>query len=247
MPRAPYPLSNISDPHLQRVLQDMVDRQSFLEREIERLGGSIPIGMAKRESPVEGIITIPYRDHGGRDGSVRVSRDGVISSYVNPVESLFPYTDLRTIGNITTGLDPLHSFTLPAGTLANNGDSIKVHYFGSFAANANTKRIQLNFDGTSAINLAIVQNGGGWDYDVTYTRSNPISILVSGQFTWNFATPVGGFVNTAFGSIPGGFAVANLNTTDVILLVQAEGTATDDIVQTLTHIEYYRARTVRTT
>lgn len=254
MPRPnPYPISGIKDPHLQRVLQDMVDRQSFLEREIERLGGAIPVGMAKRESPVQGLISIPYRDPGGRDGSIQVSPDGVIQSYTNPIESEYPYIDVRTVGNITTGLDPLHvPLTVKAGTLGVDGAYFHMRYAGSFANTEADKQIQILFGGqtVTAHGGVIDIETGGWLYDINLVRTSPITTLASVLCTMInlrkadgalVATPSGGFVFAQTTTQ----TVTNLNTTSLDLEVKGEGTNTDDVVQNLSIVELYLPRMVK--
>jgi hypothetical protein len=247
-----YTLGNLPgvEPQTRRVFQDLVDQLNFLTGEVGRLRERdlevIPKGVALKQSPIEGIITIPYRNYGGQDGQIRVSRDGVIVSYVNPAESIFPYVDLSVIGNITTGTDNLHSFTLPAGVLDEDGDALIVKYGGFFAGNANSKRIQPNFGGQNVVNIQLAQNAGLWDYDITYVRLSPTSVVASGQLMWNFATPVGGFVNTAFaGNMNSLTGLANLSTNDTVLLVQAEAVATDDVVQRLSYIDFRKGRTVK--
>lgn len=54
------------------------------------------------------------------------------------------------VGNVGAGEDPLIATTLPAGALANNGDSLELQAEGTFAASANNKRLRAYF-GTTAI------------------------------------------------------------------------------------------------
>lgn len=46
------------------------------------------------------------------------------------------------VGTVGTGEDDLISYTIPAGSLANDGDSIEVTAWGTTAANANNKQIK---------------------------------------------------------------------------------------------------------
>ena len=54
------------------------------------------------------------------------------------------------VGNVGAGEDPLIATTLPAGALANNGESIEVQAEGTFATSVNNKRLRAYF-GTTAI------------------------------------------------------------------------------------------------
>lgn len=54
-----------------------------------------------------------------------------------------------TVGNVGTGEDDLMSYTMPANTLATNGDSITVEFSLAVANNANQKRIKVYFGGTA--------------------------------------------------------------------------------------------------
>jgi hypothetical protein len=202
---------------------------------------------AKKENPITGIITIPSP---GGDGFIRVNEDGVIASYTNPAKSIFPYMDLSSRGNITTGLDSLHSFTLPAGSLAFDGDCLWVRYGGLFAANDNDKRIRISFGGVEVHNPGLFDQdvGAGWHYDIIYARVNPTTIRVDLFLMWAFgnrdgAGTVGGNYIFAAGIVTA-TPVNNLNTSDNILLVQGEATATDDIIQNFSYIDRFRPNTV---
>src|SRR5688572_11066579 len=118
------------DPQTARTMRDLVDRVNYLTTELDMVRGMIissspGVDAARRENPQPGIVTIPCREDGGQDGFIRVNSDGVINSYVNPIESLFPYADITIVGNVGAGTDTLHTFTLPAGTLSLDGDWIR--------------------------------------------------------------------------------------------------------------------------
>lgn len=240
------------DPRTARVMQDLFDRVNYLTVELDRVremtrSASPGVDAARKESPVEGIITIPYRDAGGQDGAIRVSKDGVIVSYVNPADSIFPYVDLSTVGNVGVGLDSLHSFSIPANTLASDGDWLHIRYAGKFATNDNDKRIQVSIDGQSIHNTgAFDQDSGLWVYDLDIFRLSAISVRAAVSLYWNFITRDGGGImggNGLFATEDKDLPVANLNSNAVTLLVQGEAIADNDIVQNVSHIKYYRPRT----
>jgi hypothetical protein len=236
------------EPQTRRVFQDLVDQLNFLTGEVIRLRERdlvvMPKGAARKENPIEGIIPLLSPD--GADGFIRINKDGVIASYTNPARSIFPYVDISSKANVTTGLDPLHSFRLSAGSLGFNGDALWIRYEGLFAGNANSKRIRLSFGGQPIHDSGLqVQNGGGFNYDVLYVRLSPTIILAAGSLIWNFALS-GAFTNCVVATITTSQTVADMNTNDMILLVEAEGTATDDITQTLSFINRYKRVTLVT-
>jgi hypothetical protein len=245
------------DGQTRRVMQDLVDQLNFLTGEVGRLRERdllvMPTGAARRESPIEGIITIPYRDAGGQDGLVRVSKDGVIVSYVNPVESIFPYVDLTTRGNVTTGLDPLHDpFIIPGGTMTLNGDTIEAVYAGQFAINDNNKSVNGRFGGQAYENSGVLDiDGGGWQLKVNISRVSSTTVRATSTMAYfalhvDSANAVNAF-GTGFFYVTrqGLLTVANLDTTATIMEVLGEGIATDDVQQTYSYINFYRPRTVK--
>lgn len=241
------------DSRTARVIQDLFDRVNYLTTELEMVKGRDPsVGMAKRESPQQGIITIPIRNDGGRDGQIRVNKDGVIVSYVNPVESLFPYIDISTAANSGAGLDPLHSFSLPAGSLATNGDYLTIWYGGDFAANDNDKRLVFAFGGTAYEDTGLrdLDTNTGWSFMARITRLSPTSVLVSHLIGANLMGVTSADVLVGFATGAYIFArntpitgLSNLGTNAQTLLVQGEATANDDVIQNLSIIDLHKPRT----
>lgn len=56
----------------------------------------------------------------------------------------------------------LWSYSLPAGTLASDGQAVRITAFGTFAANANTKTINLKFGGTTLRQFSSTFNNQTW-------------------------------------------------------------------------------------
>lgn len=76
------------------------------------------------------------------------------------------YVTTTQTGNVGAGEDDLASYSVPANTLAVNGQSVWFEAWGSFAANSNNKQVRARF-GTSGTNLvfdstSVASNGGGW-------------------------------------------------------------------------------------
>lgn len=151
--------------------------------------------------------------------------------------------NVTATGNVGAGLDPLHSFTLPADTLANDLDFIEAVFGGTFATNDNDKRLAIQFDGQTIFDSALQDFDGQADRDqwalkttiirVTDTFINAVTQILIGQF---FADGAGTLVSTngmIRGSVVNGVAVADLDTNAVVFRVAAESgaAATNDIVQ----------------
>lgn len=67
------------------------------------------------------------------------------------------------VGNVGAGEDNLIVYTVPANTLLTNSDFLDFEFFGTFAANANNKRIKAYFGATVIFDSgAQAQNGGSW-------------------------------------------------------------------------------------
>lgn len=64
-------------------------------------------------------------------------------------------------GNVGSGEDTLASYTVPAGQLATNGDTLWFEAFGTMAANANSKTVRARF-GSSGTNLMYEQTSTSW-------------------------------------------------------------------------------------
>jgi len=150
--------------------------------------------------------------------------------------------NMSTVGNVDAGPDVLHTFTLGAGSLAANEDYLWLRYAGAFAANANTKTLIILFGGQTVSNLAQIQNGGAWVYDIIYTRVSDTTVRCASQISWGRLRRPSGGALTDDGLLTGEVAlitVADLDTTAMILEVQGgnAGSATDDTVQNLSIIE----------
>jgi hypothetical protein len=155
--------------------------------------------------------------------------------------------NITSVGNVGAGLDPLHSFSLPADSLRNDGDYLHVFFGGDYAANANLKRVVASFGGTAweDTGLRDLVDGGGWAIAVRIARLSATSVLVSGGIGAN-SLAVTSLLNVpnTFGE---GFLSAarnrlitllpNLNLNATTILVSGEGTANDDVVQNLSIIE----------
>lgn len=132
--------------------------------------------------------------------------------------------DTANVGNITTGVDDLITFTVPAATLAVNGDSLEVTCMGTFAANANSKQVRLLF-GTAVLFASGAQNENNASW---YIKAHIIRTGAATQdCVASFSTDGTLFSPTAAFTL----ATETLSGT-VVVKCTGEGVATDDIVQT---------------
>src|SRR5262245_57178792 len=119
-------------------------------------------------------------DVGGPPAS-RVSEelDNIIAWAKNSPRNI--NTDLSTPGNVGAGLDLLHTFSLDTPNRLNtNGDYLRVRYSGSFASNANTKRIKISFGSATAHDSTLFDiRSGAWSYDIIYARVSSTSVQMS--------------------------------------------------------------------
>ncbi len=152
----------------------------------------------------------------------------------------------RTIvGNVGAGLDTLHSLSLLADSLSNDEDYIHVDQGGAFAVNDADKRIQISFGGQ------VIHNSGLRDIDtgvwrITYDviRLTSTTVRVSGFMMLGIILAgADGALDTGNSRYyitalqPADLTVANLNSNAMVILLEAEATNNDDVVQRFSKVE----------
>src|SRR5262245_51963507 len=152
------------------------------------------------------------------------------------------HTNVTATGNVGGGLDNLHSFTLPAGSLNANNDYVEAIYAGTFSTNDNNKRIVISFGSQTVDDSSLQdQDSGSWEYRITYFRLSSTSVRFVTRAVWGIIAADGaasmtgsnGRVFTNTNTI----AVADMSLNNLPLLVQAEGTANNDIQQILSIVQ----------
>lgn len=122
--------------------------------------------------------------------------------------------DAADAGNVGTGEDVIYTYTLPAGKLAVNEQTLRIRAAISFAANGNTKRIKVKFgsvsvvdpgagavSGTAVIDCQIIRTGAATQKcncsvtalsgthavlsDITETLSGTVVIQITGEAVSN--------------------------------------------------------------
>ncbi len=142
------------------------------------------------------------------------------------------------VGNVGSGLDTLHSFTLAANGLPGNGDELECDLAGFAANNTNTKRLVISVGGTTILDTSLLDfEAFGWISRLLIGRIDATHINVAlghieGQILVN-TTPA--LIGTSPGSMlsrnSDNLVVSNLGSNTLTVLVQGEATANDDICQ----------------
>lgn len=145
-------------------------------------------------------------------------------------------------GNVGAGLDLIHTFTLPANSLKNDGDILDLWYIGDYATNDNDKRVVGQFNGTIYEDTGPrdIDVATGWGINYRISRVSSTSVIFGGGVGCNslavdstagvITTFTEGYVHSTRSSPLSG--LPNLNSNSIALEVFAEGVANDDITIT---------------
>jgi hypothetical protein len=175
--------------------------------------------------PVGGVADGDYAVYSGTSGKV-IKRP---SAY-RPGGRL--YVNTAAVGNTAgAGLKDLHTYTLPAGTLARVNDCLRVDVSMQFGANANSKQFVIFFGAMTPVNFTGTFNNqffrvtakvfkSGTNTQTSYDeRINPTSTTVN-------SAPVSG---------------TEIDTAPIIIKVQGSGTNVNEIIAYLTTIDFIPA------
>jgi hypothetical protein len=185
------------------------------------------------------LIAAPVTIDGTTD--ILLKSNGFIVGYPKVIK-----IDVSTPGNVGTGLDTLHTFTVPAGTLAANDDWIRVYYAGEYGANDDNKRVVNTIAGSNFEDTGLIDvDSLGWILEYYLVRLSATTVRFQSLFNSgliavdsagvNIVTNIGGRTNERFST---SFTVADLNSNTLALACLGESsTATNDNVkQTLSII-----------
>lgn len=202
------------------------------------------MSLARVHDPLSLQLVRRLGDAGGpRGDQVAAELDNLILWASSAVRCI--HTDTSTVGNVGAGLDTLHTFSLPAGTLATNDDYLTIRYAGKFAANDTDKRVNASFGGTTYEGISALDiDDGTWKIEARIIRLSSTSVRVSSHMSW-FALHVSS-TNTVT-AFSGGFlsvtrntditGLADLSSNAMTMAVQGEGAANNDVTQNLSIIE----------
>lgn len=134
-------------------------------------------------------------------------------------------------GNVGTGVDTLHSVTVPAALLFNDGDMFIYKAAGTFGATANNKELVVKFGGVTLFTTGVLAiNNSTWDLEVRVIKDGTDSYRAVARITSNSAlitTPVQITASTAL----------DLDAAQTFL-VTGEATADNDIVLTQSKMNF---------
>jgi hypothetical protein len=134
--------------------------------------------------------------------------------------------DTGSLGNVGTGEDTVASYTVPANTLAANGDSLWFEAFGTAANNANTKALRVYFG--AALIMAASDDAWGLEWVLRGRVIRTGAATQKAYVTLTTSAPIG------IGSLAGGAGVTVSAAEDltgaVALAITAEATADNDLI-----------------
>lgn len=140
-------------------------------------------------------------------------------------------TGSTTTGNIGTGEDNLESYSVPANSLATDGDALTGTYAGSFATSVNSKRLRLKFGGTTIFDsgaLAIT-TAASWSLEFEIVRTGTLTQKCNVRLTTSSGTLAAyAQYNTAAETLSGA----------VTLQLTGEATADNDVVKEMFKLKW---------
>lgn len=202
------------------------------------------MGLVRVFTNIGSLIIRNFGDVGGPpQGRIEAELDNIIAWAKDAVRCIHRNTSV--VGNVGTGLDLLHSFSLPAGSLATNGDYIEGEASGKFTANNNDKRIHFLVNGVTVIGPPLLDIDGaqGWviRYKIVRVSSTLvrvpviIGINVLSVTSADVATTLGNSFFFQAGSTD--VTVSDLAANALSIDVKGEGVANDDVTQNLSIIK----------
>lgn len=134
--------------------------------------------------------------------------------------------DTGALGNVGTGEDTIATYTVPANTLAANGDSLWFEAFGRAANNANTKALRVYF-GAAEI-MAASDDAWGLEWVLRGRVIRTGTATQKAYVTLTTSAPIGD------GSLAGGAGItltaAEDETGTIALAITAEATSDNDLI-----------------
>jgi hypothetical protein len=146
------------------------------------------------------------------------------------------YSTVTSVGNVTTGEDDLHSYTLPTNAVDNADGRGSFHLvtYGTFAATANNKRVRVRFGGTLLFDTGALATSTAAEWSITCEVLHVGSNAQRGGCTWtsddatlredvDYAEPAEAVSGT------------------IVFKVTGDATATDDIIAKFSRIDWLPA------
>lgn len=127
---------------------------------------------------------------GAKDTDIHRSSAGVVG-VGNGTSALYtlPGVLTKSVTSAQTGANTdettLWSYPLPAGTLASDGQAVRIKAWGTTAANGNTKSVALKFGATSLRTASTSTSGAAWVLDAVVARTGAAAQTASATSTFN--------------------------------------------------------------
>lgn len=135
------------------------------------------------------------------------------------------------VGNVGTGADNLMTYSVPAGTLSNNGDYIEFSFTFTFATNANNKTVKVVYGATEIYtSTAQPQNDGSMEVKgkIIRTGATTQKVIVTATTDGTLFTDLANYT-TAAETLSGA----------VTLKATGEATSDNDIINRILVVKYF--------
>lgn len=181
-----------------------------------------------------------YVENQDEDDALRVYNDGDVTLRVGTSGTYAGVggvtgTDTAQYGNVGTGEDNLGQIVVGSNSLAEDGDYVEIHYAGTFANNANNKRIKLYFGATAMIDMSDTYQDGSWSIRAKVVRTGASSQKFIAEWQAD-----NGSSNTKITSVNYGTASETLGSS-VTVKATAEATSDDDVTQEIGTMSWHPA------
>lgn len=188
------------------------------------------------------LVAAPLTIDGTTD--ILLKANGQIVGYARTIA-----VDTGSTASSGAGPDTLHTFSLPANSLANNGDFVEVEYSGIFAVDDDNKAIRATFGGTEYLNRGLgatdFDGALGWVMRAKIVRLSTTSVRVSAALNANlmFADSLNAFTGTSGnGGLMSGSSVditglSDLTANATTMSAQSLGVNAGDVTQKLSVIK----------
>jgi hypothetical protein len=175
---------------------------------------------------------IPVGTNGQYLGADSTNALGVSYQTIPTVGGVATVLNVNTtqVGNVGGGTDDLITFSVPGGTLANNGEYLHGVMAGSFAGNINSKTLTAVFGSTTFFTsgaLSVV-SAADWSLEFWIYRITATTQLIIAMYTSSFGTLSGDAIVTAASETLSGA---------LTLKCTGAGTSNNDIVQKVLSVE----------
>jgi hypothetical protein len=147
------------------------------------------------------------------------------------------YEDYTTAENSGTGEDDLKTYTLPAGTMANAGDTLMIHATGALDSTVETKTVKFYFAGGSVALVSSSDISKYWNFRAVIQRVTATSAQLTIVYHQGSANTLG----TASSLIHHSTATISTLASDQVIKFTGEATSSSLLSQFEMQIIYYPA------